>query len=121
MKYRKASVLGLLLVLPLSVWAGKKEAELSLTAARANVAAAERADAGRLATVEMKTARDMLARAEGSYDDRDWDDAEREAERAKADARLAETRSRLHLAESQLAELERTIQTLREEIARKGA
>jgi hypothetical protein len=111
----------LMLALPLSAWAGKDEAQLALTAARSNVAAADRADAGRHATTELKTARDMLARAEGSFDDRDWTDAEREAERAKADARLAETRARQHIAESQLIELEETIQSLREEIARKGA
>jgi hypothetical protein len=110
-----------LLALPLTAFAGKKEAEVALTAARANVAAADRADAARHATLELKTARDLLARAEGSFDDRDWQDAEREAERAKADARLAETRARQHIAESQLQELQKTIQTLREEIARKGA
>lgn len=110
-----------LLMLPLAAFAGKKEAEIALTAARANVAAADRADAARHATVELKTARDLLARAEGSFEDREWQDAEREAERAKADARLAETRARQHIAESQLLELEKTIQTLRDEIARKGA
>ncbi len=110
-----------LLTLPLAAWAGKDEAELALTAARANVAAADRADAGRYATLELKSARDLLAQAEGSFNDRDWTDAEREAERAKADARLAEARSRQHLAETQLAEIEQTIQTLREELARQGA
>ena len=110
-----------LLVLPLSAWAGKDEAQVALTAARSNVAAADRADAARHATVELKTARDLLVRAEGSFADRDWDDAEREAQRAKADGRLAETRSRQHIAETQLRELEKTIQTLREEIARSGA
>lgn len=117
----KTSLLLILLMLPLAAWAGKDEAENALTAARSNVAAADRADAARHATVELKTARDMLARAEGSFEDRDWTDAEREAERAKADARLAETRARQRIAEAQLSELQKTIQTLREEIARKGA
>ncbi len=109
-----------LLVLPLSAWAGKDEAEVALTAARANIASADRADAGRYATLELKSARDLLVRAEGSFEDRDWTDAEREAQRAKADARVAEARSRQHIAETQLTELEKTIQTLRDEIARPG-
>lgn len=120
MRIRPSLALAVLLALPLSALAGKKEAELALTAARSNVAAAERADAPRHATVEVKAARDLLAQAEGSFADRDWTDAEREAERAKADARLAETRARQRVAEAQLAELQTTIQTLREEIARKG-
>ncbi len=112
--------LAMLLTLPLPAIAGKQEAELALTASRSNVAAAERAEAARYATIEMKAARDMLARAQGSFDARDWSDAELEAERSKADARLAETRARQRIAERQLAELEQTIQTLREEIARQG-
>ena len=110
-----------LLVLPLSAWAGKDEAEVALTAARANIASADRADAGRYATLELKTARDLLVRAEGSFAERDWTDAEREAQRAKADARVAEARSRQQIAETQRKELEKTIETLREEIARPGA
>lgn len=121
MARRTTPLLFILLLLPLAAWAGKDEAELALTAARSNVAAAERAQAARYATLELKTAHDLLLRAEGSFEDRDWTDAEREAERAKADARLAETRARMHIAQSQLIELEKTIQTLREEIARKGA
>lgn len=107
--------------LPMFAWAGKDDAQLALTAARANVASAERAEAARYATLELKAARDLLAQAEGSFDDREWTDAEREAQRAKADARLAEARARQHLAESQLAEIEKTIRTLREELARQGA
>ncbi|MCB1552816.1 MAG: DUF4398 domain-containing protein [Xanthomonadales bacterium] len=121
MSLRKLSLVLCLTALPLSAWAGKDDAKLALTAARANVASAERAEAGRYATLELKSAQDLLAQAEGSFDDRDWTDAEREAERAKADARLAEARSRQHLAETQLAEIEETIQTLREELARQGA
>lgn len=110
-----------LLALPLSAFAGKNEAQLALTSARANVASAERADAARYATTELSSARELLARAEGSFDDRDWKDAEREAERAKADARVAETRARQRSNEAVLAELEATIRTLRTEIAREGA
>lgn len=109
-----------LLALPLSAFAGRSEAELELTAARANVAAAERADAATHATQELRQARDLLAQAEGSFRDRDWNDAELEAQRAKADARLAEALSRQRMAEATLAEMERTLNTLREEISQAG-
>jgi uncharacterized protein YlxW (UPF0749 family) len=109
-----------LLALPLSAFAGRSEAELELTSARANLAAAERADAATHATLELREARDSLAQAEGSFADRDWDDAELEAQRAKADARLAEALARQRIAEATLAEMQRTLDTLREEIAQAG-
>jgi multidrug resistance efflux pump len=109
-----------LLALPLSAFAGRSEAELELTSARANVAAAERADATTHATLELREARDLLARAEGSFADRDWDDAELEAQRAKADARLAEALARQRIAEATLAEMQRTLDTLRDEITQAG-
>lgn len=109
-----------LLALPLSAFAGRSEAELELTSARANLAAAERADAATHATLELREARDLLARAEGSFADRDWDDAELEAQRAKADARLAEALARQRIAEATLAEMQRTLDTLRDEITQAG-
>jgi multidrug resistance efflux pump len=116
----RALAFAALLSMPLTAFAGKNEAELALASARANVASAERADAARYATPELNSARDLLARAEGSFNDRDWTDAEREAERAKADARVAETRARQRSNEALLAELEATIRSLRNEIAREG-
>ncbi|MEZ5464646.1 MAG: DUF4398 domain-containing protein [Lysobacteraceae bacterium] len=110
----------LLLCLPLSALAGRSDAEKELIAARANVAAAERADATSRAPQALNTARDMLAQAEGSYEDRDWTDAELEAQRAGLDGRLAEARARQQASESVLRELEATIETLRAEIARQG-
>lgn len=109
-----------LLVLPLSAFAGRSDAQLELTSARANVAAAERADAASHATQELRLARELLAQAEGSFNDRDWTDAEREAQRAKANARLAEALSRQRQAEATLAEMERTLNTLRQEISQSG-
>ena len=111
----------LALALPLSAFAGKNEAELALTSARANLAAAERADAARHANPELGSAREMLARAEGSFEDRDWDDAEREAHRAKADARVAEAVTRQRRSEALLQEMEATLRSLRTEIDQQGA
>lgn len=120
MRSHTSLICAALLVLPLSAFAGRGEAELELTSARANVAAAERAEAATHATQELRQARDLLAQAEGSFKDRDWRDAELEAQRAKADARLAEALSRQRMAEATLAEMERTLNTLREEIAQAG-
>ena len=64
MKIPRAVLCSLALALPLCAFAGKNEAELALTSARANLAAAERADAARYANPEFGSARDMLARAE---------------------------------------------------------
>ena len=116
----RACVMAALLVLPAAAFAGRGDAEIALTSARSNVAAAERAGAATQAPVEFRIAVDMLARAEGSYAERDWEDAQFEAEKARADARLAETRARALRAESTLVQLEATIDSLRAEIARGG-
>ena len=99
-------------------FAGRQDAELGLTEARSAVDAAERAGAPEFAPTELNLARDMLARAEGSYDDRDFDDSEVEAERATLDARLAEARARQQKAEIAASEVEAAIETLRVEVTR---
>ena len=101
-------------------FAGKRDAELGLTQARSAVDAAERAGAAEFAGPELNIARDMLARAEGSYDDRDFDDSEDEAERAVLDARLAEARARQQKAEIAANEVEAAIESLRLEVARQN-
>jgi chromosome segregation ATPase len=114
------ATLGLAAALALSgpAFAGKQEAELALTQARSSVAAAERADAINEVPQDFNTARDALARAQGSFEEREWDDAEFESHRARADARVAEARSRQAKAERALTEIEAAIDTLRAEIAR---
>ena len=121
MKSPRAVLCSLALTLPLCAFAGKDEAQLALTSARANLAAAERADAARYANPELGSARDMLARAEGSFESRDWRDAEHEAMRAKADARLAEAVTRQRRSEALLTEMEATLRSLRNEIDQQGA
>ena len=112
--------LALALALPGIAQAGRQESELALTQARSAVAAAERAGATTEAANEFNAARDTLAQAQGSFDDRDWDDAELESHRARADARVAEARSRQAKAERAAAEIQAAIDTLRAEIARNG-
>lgn len=113
-------LLFLALFLPTLAVAGRQEAELALTQARGAVAAAERAGADAAAPEAAHDARELLARADGSYESRDWTDAEREAQRARADARVAEARSRQVKAEAATAEIQAAIDTLRAELQRQG-
>ena len=115
-----AAALAVLLALPGAAWAGRQEAEIALTQARASVGAAQRAGAVELASLELKNARDMLTRAEDSMERRRWDDVEREASMARADGRLAEARTRQRIAEQSAAELEAAVDTLRRELQRQG-
>lgn len=116
---RQAACL-LLLTLPALAMAGRNEADQALTQARSAVAAAERAGSLQAAPTETQDARSLLAAAEGSYEDRDWLDAEREAQRSRADARVAEARARQFKAESATSEIEAAVETLRAELARQG-
>jgi uncharacterized iron-regulated membrane protein len=109
-----------LLALPLSALAGRNEANTALTQASSGVAAAERAGAPQAAAVELANARDQLLLATRQCERRDWDDCERAARRAHADARLAEARTRQHNAESATRSLEAAVDTLRAELARQG-
>jgi hypothetical protein len=114
------AALAILLALPGAALANRQDAEIALTQARASVGAAERAGAIELAGVELKTAHDMLRRAEGSMERRRWDDAEREASMARADGRLAEARTRQYRAERAAAEVEAAVEMLRAELMRQG-
>lgn len=117
----KSQALGLALVaLALSgpAFAGRQDAEIALTKARSAVAAAERAGALQAAPSDFGTANESLSRATYLYDDREWDDTVLASDRARADARVAEARSRQVKAEAALAEVETAIETLRAEIAR---
>lgn len=110
----------LLLALPLAAQAGRNEANTALTQATSGVAAAQRAGAPQVATVELAQAQDQLLLAQRLCERRDWEDCERAAHRAHADARLAEARTRQHNAESANRSLEAAVDTLRNELARQG-
>jgi hypothetical protein len=117
----KALGLALLLALPFSAQAGRSEASTALTQAASGLAAAERTGALQHASVELNIARDLLMQAERHCERRDWDNCERAARRAHADARLAEARTRQFNAESATVRIESAIQTLRIELERQGA
>ena len=107
-----------LLSLPALAFAGRQEADLALTQARSAVASAERAGGVTAAPNETTDARANLARAEGSYEERDWDDAVNESQLARADGRLAEARARQVKAEAATAEIQAAVDTLRAELNR---
>ncbi len=111
----------LLLALPAAAIADRGDAETALTRASGGIAAAERAGALQLSPTEAAVAREKLMQAERSCERRDWDDCERAAHRAYADARLAEARTRQAKAESATAALQAAVDTLRVELDRTGA
>jgi hypothetical protein len=109
-----------LLALPLAALADRGDAQTALTRASGGFAAAERAGAAQASPAESAVAREQLMLAERACERRDWDDCERAAQRAYADARLAESRTRQSTAESATASLKAAVETLRAELARSG-
>ena len=99
--------------LPGAAIAGHDDAELALARAETAVSAAERAGAVQLASRELEEARMNLAASRGSFEERDYDDAERQALEAHLDGRWAEARSRQTRAEAHAAELQAAINVLR--------
>lgn len=94
----------------------KDDARVMQVRAESAISAAERADAERLATPALQDARALFAQGKGSFEDRDYRDAQREFERAAADARLAEARARQQASEASTEELRAAVQALRDEI-----
>ncbi|MCK7593243.1 DUF4398 domain-containing protein [Pseudomarimonas salicorniae] len=113
-----AAALAAALLPGLAFASSKDDARLMQTRAEAAIAAAERAEADTRAAPSLQDARALLAQGEGSFDDRDYRDAEREFERAAADARLAEARARQARNEQVTDELSAAIEALRTEINR---
>lgn len=91
-------------------------AQLELTQAITAVQTAERDDAARYAPSDLDEAHSMLGSAQGAADARSWDDTALFAERAKVAGDLASARSRQHRAESATAEIERSVDSLRQQI-----
>ena len=98
----------------------REDADLALAQAGTALQAAERADAAQYAIPDLGTAHGMLNQAQAAYDHRHWTDAVFAAENARADADLAAARSRQHRAEDATAEVERSVQTLRDQLGLTG-
>ena len=105
-----------------AAWAGvgRHEVEVAIAEAHGAVDAAQRAGAPEHASKDFSQAQDDMSRAERAYDHRDWTHATMEAEKAKADANLAEALSRQSRAEATTAEVEATVKRLREEVRMQG-
>ena len=94
--------------------------EAELAAAQVAVDEAEDANAPARASGPYELARDKLDRARDAMEDGENLEAKRLAEQALADAQLAEAQARSEVARENAAELRASIETLRDEIARRG-
>lgn len=90
-----------------------------MATARATIAQAESAGASQSAPVELLSARDNVTKAEAAVRVEKYEDARRLAIKAEADAEVAVSKSRAKKAEMALAEVNRSNDLLRQEIARK--
>ena len=89
-----------------------------IASARTAIRAIEGGDARTLAPVELDRARTKLQRAEAAVGNREFADATRLAEESLADAELASAKTNMIKAERTAAELEQSIDVLRDEIER---
>lgn len=89
-----------------------------LAVAKESVARAEQAGAVELAPVEMQTARDKLSRAERAAANREPQPATDLAAQANVDAQLAEATAREMRSQKAAAELDASLQSLRQESLR---
>jgi hypothetical protein len=84
------------------------------------VQTAERDDAARYAPADLDEAHAMLESARGALGTYAWNDAAMYAERAKVGGDLASARSRQRRAEAATAELQRSLDVLRVQLATPG-
>jgi len=91
-----------------------------LAVSKAAIEQAQRAQANEYAPVELRQAQDKLSQAQAAVQREDYDLAKRLAEQAEVDARHAETKSNSTKARNAVAEINESIQALREELERRG-
>ena len=91
-----------------------------LAATRASIAQAESAGALQAAPVELLSSRDKLSKAEAAVRAEQFDQAQRFAEQAEADAELAERKARAVNAQAAADELARSNEALQKEVDRKS-
>lgn len=110
----------LLMAIAPAAMANKSSATIAVAEARAMVRSAENSGADSMATVELKSSRDLLNSAIFKLDSRDWDDAEYAAKRSLSDAEVANSKTQALKAEQALAQLQSVVDTLRSELRRQG-
>jgi hypothetical protein len=110
-----------LLAMTLAACASTPDREVieQVSAARAGIEQAERADAGAKASQALATARAKLDSADRAMEDGDDEMALRFAEEARADAAYAAATARAETAQESAQEIEETIRILRSEAARR--
>ncbi|MGE5493489.1 MAG: DUF4398 domain-containing protein [Actinomycetota bacterium] len=74
------------------------------------------AGAAQSAPLELQHAREKMARADAAVDAKDFEDARRLAEEAEVDARLAAAKARTARAQLAVAEIQKSIRALRENV-----
>lgn len=89
-----------------------------LTRARTLVEQADKADAQRYAPADLQRAHDELSSADKAVNDHKYDDARRYAENAQVDADLASARASSGEAQRAAREVDRSIDSLRQESER---
>lgn len=109
---------GLAVALSLGGCASAPPATDKIAVAASSVERAEQAGAPQTASVEMAAARDKLAQAQKAAHDRDAPLAYRMAEQADVDARVAEASANATKSHQAVSELNRSLQSLREESLR---
>src|ERR1700730_9758116 len=92
-----------------------------LTMARTLVEQADKSDAQRYAPADLQRAHDELSSAEKAVNDRRYEDARRYAENAQADADLASARASSGEAQRAAHEVNRSIETLKQESDRRAS
>jgi hypothetical protein len=79
------------------------------------------AKAGEYAPLELRQAQENLDAAKQAINDEEYEQAQRLAEAAREDARLAEVKAQSETAREQAREIQSTIETLRQEAEQPGS
>ena len=123
MRLRSGEARGILIgagmLLGLAACASGPAPDAEMAAAELALDQAEDADAAARAPAPYALARDKLERARAAMADGENIEARRLAEQALADAQLAEAAARSEIARQNATELRQSIETLREELARR--
>ncbi len=113
-----APVMMAALALLLAGCAGSKLPPPDLSTPRTAIAQADQAGASEAAPLMLRNARQKLQQAEEASNRGDYDTAQRLAEEADIDAKLAEAKARSATAQAAVDELRESIRVLRDEINR---
>ncbi len=111
----KGAAASLAAALALAACAASPVPNEKIAVAQASVQHAEQSGAQQFAPVELSTARDKLQRAEKAAADHDAQPATMLAEQANVDAELAEATAQEHRSQKAEAELQASLQALREQ------